>query len=46
MPKYRPYNTLTQEQRVEVAILLNAGVPYKELTEGYGASLSNIHKHI
>lgn len=42
MAKYNPKDNLNPEQRKEVAILLNAGIPHKELAEGYGISLNSI----
>lgn len=44
MGKYRPNNILTQEQIGEIAVLVNSGVPYDILAEGYGVSQWNINK--
>jgi len=44
MGKYRPNNILTQEQIWEIAVLVNSGVPYDILAEGYGVSQWNINK--
>src|SRR3989344_2382788 len=43
MAKYRESNKLTQEQRVEIAHLVNSGVPFRDLANGYGVSVNNVH---
>ncbi|MEK6839820.1 MAG: sigma-70 family RNA polymerase sigma factor [Nanoarchaeota archaeon] len=42
MTKYRPNNKLTQEQREEIAHLVNTGIPHSHLAREYGVSVANI----
>jgi len=43
MARYRSTN-LTIEQREEIAILVNSGIPFKELVKDYGVSIHTITK--
>ena len=41
--KFHRKDKLTKQQRGEIAMLVNAGVPYKVLTRDYGVTMASVH---